>query len=69
MEIRVYGSDIERALKTLKHELQKEGLFNEIKKRKFYEKPSEKEKRKRREARDKRRKALRFKKPMRAVKK
>jgi len=69
LEIRVYGSDIERALKTLKHELQKEGLFNEIKKRKFYEKPSEKEKRKRREARDKRRKALRFKKPMRAVKK
>lgn len=69
MEIKVFGNDIERALKTLKRELQKEGLFNEIKKRKFYEKPSEKEKRKQREARNKKRKALRFKKPVQTVKK
>ncbi|MEW6214614.1 MAG: 30S ribosomal protein S21 [Nitrospirota bacterium] len=64
MEIKVYGNDIERALKTLKRELQKEGLFKEIKQRGFYEKPSEKEKRKQRDARKKRMKALRFKKPI-----
>lgn len=68
MEIKVYGNDIERALKSLKRELQKEGLFKEIKKRSFYEKPSEKEKRKQREARKKRRKTLRFKKPIQVVK-
>jgi small subunit ribosomal protein S21 len=68
LEIKVYGNDIERALKVLKRELQKEGLFREIKKRGSYEKPSEKERRKRREARDKRRKALRFKKPLQAAK-
>lgn len=69
LEIKVHGNDIERALKVLKRELQKEGLFKEIKQRSFYEKPSEKEKRKQREARKKRRKALRFKKPLQAVKK
>jgi small subunit ribosomal protein S21 len=68
LEIKVYGNDIEKALKVLKRELQKEGLFREIKKRGSYEKPSEKERRKRREARDKRRKALRFKKPLQAAK-
>jgi len=68
LEIKVHGNDIERALKVLKRELQKEGLFREIKKRGSYEKPSEKERRKRREARDKRRKALRFKKPVQAAK-
>ncbi|MDH4221070.1 MAG: 30S ribosomal protein S21 [Candidatus Aminicenantes bacterium] len=61
MEIKVNENDIERALKALKRELQKEGLFKEIKRRSSYEKPSEKEKRKQREARKKRMKALRFK--------
>jgi small subunit ribosomal protein S21 len=54
LDIKIYGNDIERALKTLKRQLQKEGLFREIKKRSFYEKPSEKKKRKQREARKKR---------------
>ncbi len=61
MEIRVHGNDIEKALKSLKRELQKESLFKEIKQRSYYEKPSEKEKRKQREARKTRSKALRFK--------
>jgi len=61
LEIKVNENDIERALKALKRELQKEGLFKEIKRRSSYEKPSEKEKRKQREARKKRMKALRFK--------
>ncbi|MDH4230725.1 MAG: 30S ribosomal protein S21 [Nitrospirota bacterium] len=61
MDIKVYGNDIEKALKTLKRQLQKDGLFKEIKQRSFYEKPSVKEKRKRREALKKRLKAQRFK--------
>jgi small subunit ribosomal protein S21 len=65
LDIKVYGNDIEKALKSLKRQLQKEGLFKEIKQRSFFEKPSVKEKRKKREARKKRMKALRFKKPMR----
>ncbi|MDI6889714.1 MAG: 30S ribosomal protein S21 [Thermodesulfovibrionales bacterium] len=60
MEIKVNENNIERALKTLKRELQKDGLFREIKRRSFYEKPSEKKKRKQRDARKKRMKALRF---------
>ena len=63
LDIKVYGNDIEKALKALKRQLQKEGLFKEIKKRSFYEKPSEKEKRKQMEARKKRLKAQRFKRP------
>ena len=69
LEITVHGNDVERALKILKRGLQKEGLFKEIKLRSFYEKPSEKQKRKQREASKKKRKALRFKRPIQAVKK
>jgi small subunit ribosomal protein S21 len=62
LEIKVSENNVEGALKVLKRKLQKEGLFREIKRRTSYEKPSEKEKRKRREARRKRMKALRFEK-------
>jgi small subunit ribosomal protein S21 len=61
LEVQVYDGNIEKAIKILKRQLQKEGLFKEIKKRSFYEKPSEKEKRKRIEARKKRMKAMKFK--------
>ena len=64
LEIKVNGNDLERALRILKRELQKDGLFREIKNRSFYEKPSEKEKRKQREARKRRRKTFRFRKPV-----
>lgn len=63
MTVKVFGDDIEKALKVLKRQLQREGLFKEIRKRSFYEKPSEKKKRKQSEARKKRIKAERFKKP------
>lgn len=63
MDIKVHGNDIEKALKILKRQLQKDGLFKELKNRSFYEKPSEKQKRKQREAKKKRLKALRFKRP------
>ena len=62
MDIKVYENDVEKALKILKRQVQKEGLFKEIKMRRFYEKPSIKKKRKRREAKKRRIKALRFKK-------
>ena len=62
MTVKVYGDDIEKALKVLKRQLQREGLFKEVRKRSFYEKPSEKKKRKRSEAKKKRIKAERFKK-------
>ena len=61
MEIKVLANDVDRALKTLKNKLQKEGLFREIKNRKYYEKPSVKKKRKMAEARKRKAKASRFK--------
>jgi small subunit ribosomal protein S21 len=60
LDVKVHGNDVEKALKVLKRQLQKEGLFREVKQRSFYEKPSVKEKRKRREAMRKRLKAQRF---------
>jgi small subunit ribosomal protein S21 len=63
VDIKVFGNDIEKALKTLKRQLQKDGLFKEIKKRSFFEKPSVKEKRKQREARKKRMKSSRYARP------
>jgi small subunit ribosomal protein S21 len=60
LNIKVYGNDIEKALKVLKRQLQRAGLFKEIRMKSFYEKPSEKKKRKQREARRKRKKAFRF---------
>lgn len=65
MVIKVYGNNIEKAIRDLKISLQKEGLFKELKRRRSYEKPSEKEKRKRIEARKKKIKALRFNRPYR----
>ena len=65
MDIKVYGNDVEKALKSLKRQLQKDGLFKEVKQRSFYEKPSVKEKRKRREALKKRLKAQRFRRSTR----
>lgn len=59
MEVHVDDGNIERAIKTLKRLMQKEGVLKEIKKRSFYEKPSEKERRKQREARKRRLKAER----------
>ncbi|MDA8078260.1 MAG: 30S ribosomal protein S21 [Nitrospiraceae bacterium] len=62
MDIKVHERDLEKALKSLKRQIQKDGLFKEIKQRSFFEKPSVKRKRKQREARKKRMRSLRFKK-------
>ncbi len=50
MEIRVDGNDIEKALRLLKRKLQRDGLMGELKKRRYYEKPSVKLKTKLRES-------------------
>lgn len=55
MEV-VVSHNIEKAMKILKRKLIKEGLFKELKSRRYYEKPSEKRKRKEKEARKKQRK-------------
>jgi small subunit ribosomal protein S21 len=59
LEIKVNDNDVERALKALKREIQKDGLLGEIKKRRYYEKPSVKLRRKQREAQKRRLKSLR----------
>jgi small subunit ribosomal protein S21 len=58
VEIRV-GDDLEGAIRILRRKLQKEGLMRELKKRKYYEKPSVKEKNKQREAQRRRAKSRR----------
>lgn len=65
MTILVHGNDIDKALRDLKRMVQHDGLFKEIKKRRFYEKPSVKRKRKQVEAERRRRKALRSRRPFR----
>jgi small subunit ribosomal protein S21 len=57
MKIEVLDNQIEAALKALKKRMQKEGLFQEMKRRAHYEKPSVKRKRKAAAARKKRRRA------------
>ncbi len=62
MEIRVEGNNIEKALRVLKRKIQQDGMLRELKNRRFYEKPSLKKKRKRREAQKRRQKTLRYSK-------
>jgi len=63
LEIRVLSRDIEKALRNLKKKLQLDGVFGELKKRRFYEKPSVKKKRKQAEALKRKRKLLKRSRP------
>ena len=58
IEVEVRG-DIEYAIRQLKKKLQMDGIKRELKRREYYEKPSEKKRRKQAEAKRKLRK-LRF---------
>ena len=58
MKIDVRDNQIEPALKALKKQMLKDGLFQEMKRREHYEKPSVKRKRKQALARKKLRKAM-----------
>jgi small subunit ribosomal protein S21 len=57
-KVEVTGNQVEAALKTLKKAMLKGGLYQEMKRRVYYEKPSVKRKRKQAQARKKRRRAL-----------
>jgi small subunit ribosomal protein S21 len=59
VKIEVVDNQIEAALKALKKQMLKDGLFQEMKRHAYYEKPSIKRKRKQAQARKKRRKAMR----------
>jgi small subunit ribosomal protein S21 len=63
LEVRVQSRDIEKALRNLKKKLQLDGMFGELKKRRHYEKPSVKKKRKQLEAQKRKRKLLRRSRP------
>jgi len=63
LEVRVQARDIEKALRLLKKKLQVDGVLGELKKRRFYEKPSVKKKRKQLEAQKLRRKLVKRSRP------
>lgn len=54
----IVNQNLEKAMRILKRKLIREGVFKELKSRRFYEKPSEKKKRKEKEAQKKRRKEI-----------
>ena len=58
MEIKVVNNNVEKALRVAKKKLAADGLFRELKRRRFYEKPSVKKKAKEREAARRRQKWL-----------
>jgi small subunit ribosomal protein S21 len=57
VEVEVRDS-LEKAMKILKQKMSKEGILQELKRRRFYEKPSVRRKRKMREARKRLRREL-----------
>ena len=50
MQVFVRDNNVDQALRILKKKMQREGVFREMKRRRFYEKPSEKTTRERGEA-------------------
>lgn len=50
LEVTVRNGDLEKALKIFKRKVQKSGLLKELKQKSFYEKPSEKKQRRKKEA-------------------
>ena len=59
MEVKVIGNQLEHALRTLKRKLAMNGVFKDIKKQRYYVKPSVKKKLKQKEAQKQRAKAAR----------
>jgi len=60
LEVYVQDGNVDRAISALKRKMANEGIYKEIKKRRYYEKPSEAKKRKSRDAERRRKKAMRF---------
>ena len=61
MQVFVRDNNVEQALRVLKKKMQREGVFREMKRRRFYEKPSEQAGREKIEAVRRLRKAARKK--------
>ena len=61
MQVFVRDNNVEQALRVLKKKMQREGVFREMKRRRFYEKPSEQAAREKSEAVRRLRKAARKK--------
>jgi small subunit ribosomal protein S21 len=59
MQVAVRDNNVDQALKVLKKRMQREGIFREMKRRRSYEKPSERRVRERAEAVRRHRKAMR----------
>jgi small subunit ribosomal protein S21 len=50
VQVFVRDNDVERALRALKRKMQREGMFREMRRRRFYEKPSDRTTREKAEA-------------------
>ena len=61
MQVFVRDNNVDQALRVLKKKMQREGVFREMKRRRFYEKPSEQSAREKGEAVRRRRKLARKK--------
>jgi small subunit ribosomal protein S21 len=61
MQVIVRDNNVDQALRVLKKKMQREGIFRELRRRKHYEKPSEKRVRERAEAISRARKLARKK--------
>ena len=59
MEVKVFNNDLNKAMKQMKRKLQQDGMFRELRRRRFHEKPSAKRKRKQLESIKRERKRLR----------
>ena len=59
MQVLVRDNNVDQALRVLKKKMQREGVFREMKKRRFFEKPSERATREKAEAIRRRRKLAR----------
>jgi small subunit ribosomal protein S21 len=59
LQVFVRDNNVDQALRALKKKMQREGMFKEMKRRRFYEKPSEKATREKAESERRRRKRAR----------
>lgn len=57
-EVKVFNNDVEKALRKLKKDMIREGMFKEFKKRRHYEKPSDKRRRRRVESKQRQKRAM-----------
>ena len=49
IEVQVRNNNVEKAIRVLKKKIQKDGLMRELRQRQYYEKPSAKKRRKKKE--------------------